>query len=85
MKGFTTGRHVSLLVLVWGDPVLMVRRFLCWLRSYIISGAVCACVSTCLLLHCWSACQVRDVMWQIYLEQHSRSGSVYVTQADECQ
>lgn len=55
-----TGRHMSLVVLVWGDPVLMVRSVLFWLRSRLVSGAVCACVSACLLLHYCSVCQVRN-------------------------
>lgn len=52
-------RHASLLVSVWGDPTLMLRGVLCWLRSRFVSGAVFACVSTCLLLHYCSVCQVR--------------------------
>lgn len=63
-----TGRHTSLVVLARGDPMLMVRSILRWLRSRFVSGAVCACVSACLLLHYCSVCQVRNRKWQIYLE-----------------
>lgn len=64
-----TGRHTSLEVLLWGDTVLMEQSILCWLRSRFVSGALCACVSACLLLHYCSVCQVRNGKWQIYPEQ----------------
>ncbi|KAI9538695.1 hypothetical protein NQZ68_012348 [Dissostichus eleginoides] len=57
-----TGRHSALVALSRGDPVLMVRSILCWLRSRLVSGAVCACVSACLLLHYCSVCQNKS--WQ---------------------
>lgn len=66
------GRHTSIVVFVWGDPALMVRTVLCWLRSCFVSGAVCACVSTCLLLHYCSVCQVRNGKWQSYQDQQYR-------------
>lgn len=55
-----TGRRTSMEVFVWGDPLLMVRSILCWLRSRFVSGAVCACLSACILLHYCSVCQVRN-------------------------
>lgn len=67
-----TGRRTSLVVLARGDPVLMVRSILWWLRSHFISGAVCACVSACLLLHYCSVCQVRNGKWQLYPERRYR-------------
>lgn len=66
------GRHTSLLVLARGDSALMVRSILYWLRSRFVSGAVCVCISACLLLHYCSVCQVRDVKGQIYAEQRNR-------------
>lgn len=55
-----TGSHTALVALALGDPVLMLRSILCWLRSRFVSGAVCACVGACLLLHYCSVCQVRN-------------------------
>lgn len=60
------GGPSSLVVLALGDPVLMVRSILYWLRSRCVSGVVCACVSACLLLHYCSVCQVKNGKWQIY-------------------
>uniref|UniRef100_A0A8D3AQ42 Kinase n=1 Tax=Scophthalmus maximus TaxID=52904 RepID=A0A8D3AQ42_SCOMX len=57
-----TGRHTSLVVLVWGDPALMVQSILCWLCSRFVSGAVFAVVGVCLLLHYCCICQNRS--WQ---------------------
>lgn len=62
------GRLSSLAELDRGDPVLMVQSILSWLRSRFVSGAVCACVSACILLHYCSVCQVRRVSRRIYLE-----------------
>lgn len=58
----TTERHTALPGLICGDPMLMVQGILCWLRSRFVSGAVCACVSACLLLHYCSVCQNKS--WQ---------------------
>lgn len=53
-----TGRHASL-TFDLRDPVLMAGGILCWLRSRVVSGVVCICVGTCLLLRYCSVCQVR--------------------------
>lgn len=53
-----TGRHTSLMVVARGDPMLKLRSVLWWLRSRFVSGALCASVSTFLLLHYCSVCQV---------------------------
>lgn len=74
-----TGRHSALVALSRGDPVLMVRSILCWLRSRLVSGAVCACVSACLLLHYCSVCQVRNYR---HIDCHSAFYNVMVLHKD---
>lgn len=69
-----TGRQMSL-ALARGDPVLMVQSILSWLCSRLVSGAVCACVSACLLLHYCPVCQVRNGKQQ--MQRHILS-SVFV-------
>lgn len=53
-----TGRHTSLMVVARGDPMLKLRGIFWWLRSRLVSGALCAFVSAFLLLHYCSVCQV---------------------------
>lgn len=55
-----TGRHSPLMVLAPGDPLLIVRNIIRWLRSRFVSRTVCAFVSTFLLLHICNVCQVRN-------------------------